>query len=75
MTLDYQFLVLIQCLGFGTVPAPGSRGVAAAGMRRAGTILRSPIESRQRDRDKHSDGDLRASEVSTDKPLQSRSSY
>lgn len=35
----------------------------AAGMRRAGTIIRSPIEGRQKDKDKTSDGDLRAAEV------------
>ena len=32
-------------------------------MRRAGTIIRSPIDGRQKDRDKQSDGDLRVSEV------------
>ncbi|RDB28442.1 Exocyst complex component 1 [Hypsizygus marmoreus] len=36
---------------------------SAAGMRRAGTIIRSPIEGRNRDKDKATDGDLRASEV------------
>lgn len=35
-----------------------------AGMRRAGTIIRSPIEGRNRDKDKVIDGDSRASEVS-----------
>jgi hypothetical protein len=52
----------IKEIGFGTAPTPlASRG--AAGMRRAGTIIRSPIESRQRDRDKQQEGELRASEV------------
>lgn len=48
--------------GFSTTPTTGaSKG--AAGMRRAGTIIRSPIESRNKDKDKVPDGDLRASEV------------
>ncbi|CAA7268018.1 unnamed protein product [Cyclocybe aegerita] len=51
-----------QDQGFGTVSTPlAARG--AAGMRRAGTLIRSPIESRQKDREKQSDGDMRASEV------------
>lgn len=37
---------------------------SASGIRRAGTIIRSPIEGRQKERDKTSDGSLRASEVS-----------
>ncbi|TFK77261.1 hypothetical protein BDN72DRAFT_784249 [Pluteus cervinus] len=32
-------------------------------IRRAGTLIRSPIENRQRDRDKGNEGDLRASEA------------
>ncbi|GLB35990.1 putative exocyst complex component SEC3 N-terminal PIP2 binding PH [Lyophyllum shimeji] len=35
----------------------------AAGMRRAGTIIRSPIEGRNKDKDKTPEGDLRASEA------------
>ncbi|KAF8973564.1 exocyst complex component Sec3-domain-containing protein [Flammula alnicola] len=47
---------------FGTPSTPlTSKG--AASIRRAGTIIRSPIESRQRDKDKQTDGDMRASEV------------
>ncbi|KAG6818073.1 hypothetical protein H0H87_009228 [Tephrocybe sp. NHM501043] len=47
---------------FSSTPTSGvSKG--AAGMRRAGTIIRSPIEGRNRDKDKAPDGDLRASEV------------
>ncbi|KAG5636373.1 hypothetical protein H0H81_008291 [Sphagnurus paluster] len=34
-----------------------------AGMRRAGTIIRSPIEGRNKEKDKTPDGDLRASEA------------
>jgi hypothetical protein len=36
----------------------------ASGLRRAGTLVRSPIEGRQKDKDKTSDGTLRVSEVS-----------
>ncbi|KAG6830301.1 hypothetical protein H0H92_001379 [Tricholoma furcatifolium] len=35
----------------------------AVGMRRAGTIIRSPMETRNKDREKISDGDSRASEI------------
>ncbi|KAF4623518.1 hypothetical protein D9613_002135 [Agrocybe pediades] len=63
LDLSCRNLHLILSLGLGTAAVPSSKGVATAGMRRAGTILRSPIESRQRDRDKQADGDLRASEV------------
>ncbi|KAG5647578.1 hypothetical protein DXG03_008931 [Asterophora parasitica] len=35
----------------------------ASGIRRAGTIIRSPIEGRQKEKDKSPDGDLRASEA------------
>ncbi|PPQ67093.1 hypothetical protein CVT25_005694 [Psilocybe cyanescens] len=47
---------------FGIVSAPSSLK-ATTGMRRAGTLIRSPMESRQRDKDKQNDGYLRASEV------------
>ncbi|KAF8078783.1 exocyst complex component, sec3 subunit [Lyophyllum atratum] len=47
---------------FSSTPTTGvSKG--AAGMRRAGTIIRSPIEGRNKDKDKTPDGDLRASDV------------
>ncbi|KAG5718258.1 Exocyst complex component 1 [Termitomyces sp. T112] len=47
---------------FSSTPTTGaSKG--ATGMRRAGTIMRSPIEGRNRDKDKVTDGDSRASEV------------
>ncbi|KAF5375148.1 hypothetical protein D9758_000450 [Tetrapyrgos nigripes] len=36
---------------------------ASSGMKRAGTIIRSPLEGRNKDKDKGSDGDMRASEV------------
>ncbi|KAF8898913.1 exocyst complex component Sec3-domain-containing protein [Infundibulicybe gibba] len=35
----------------------------AAGIRRAGTLIRSPIDSRHKDKDKNQAGDLRVSEV------------
>lgn len=48
--------------GFGVSSTP--LGSKEAGMRRAGTLIRSPIERRQRDKDKQqTDGELRASEV------------
>ncbi|KAF9527786.1 exocyst complex component Sec3-domain-containing protein [Crepidotus variabilis] len=43
-----------------TSPVPSK---TTAGIRRAGTIIRSPIEGRQKDKDKQIDGDQRASEV------------
>jgi hypothetical protein len=51
---------------------PGSSSKAPSGVRRAGTLIRSPMESRNRDKDKSTssirtstsnDGDLRVSEV------------
>ncbi|KAF8807747.1 exocyst complex component, sec3 subunit [Phlegmacium glaucopus] len=48
--------------GFSPVPAPLT-GKGTVGIRRAGTLIRSPIEGRQRDREKQSSGDLRASEA------------
>lgn len=48
--------------GFGTVTSPlTARGTA--GMRRAGTIIRAPVEARNRDKDRQAEGQLRASEV------------
>lgn len=47
--------------GFGGATAPVSK--AGAGMRRAGTLIRSPLEGRGKDRDKNVSGDQRASEV------------
>lgn len=47
-------------IGFGGASTPSiSRGTV--GMRRAGTLIRSPIEGKQRDKER--DGDHRASEV------------
>jgi exocyst complex component 1 len=46
-------------VGFSPVSTP----LGAVGMRRAGTLIKSPMESRQRDREKQSNGNLRASEV------------
>ncbi|THV06009.1 exocyst complex component sec3 subunit [Dendrothele bispora CBS 962.96] len=37
----------------------------ASGMRRAGTIIRSPLDGRNKDKDRGPDGDMRASEVFT----------
>ncbi|KAF9456160.1 exocyst complex component, sec3 subunit [Collybia nuda] len=48
--------------GFGSTVITGiSKG--AAGMRRAGTIMKSPIESRQKDKDRAPDGELRVAEA------------
>jgi exocyst complex component 1 len=49
-------------VGFSPVPTPLT-AKGAVGLRRAGTLIKSPIEGRQRDREKHKNGDLRASEV------------
>ncbi|KAG6885399.1 hypothetical protein C0993_002132 [Termitomyces sp. T159_Od127] len=48
--------------GFSSTLTSGS-SKGTAGMRRAGTIIRSPIEGRNRDKDKVTDGDSRASEI------------
>lgn len=52
-----------QLAGFAGATPTGTTARAAAGVRRAGTIVRSPLESR-RDRKEASDGDMRASDVS-----------
>ncbi|KAJ7169718.1 exocyst complex component sec3 subunit [Mycena filopes] len=49
--------------GFGPTPTVGTYAKGATGMRRAGTIMRSPLEARNKDKDKPSDGAMRASEV------------
>ena len=49
-------------VGFSPVPTPLT-AKGAVGMRRAGTLIKSPMEGRQRDREKQINGDLRASEV------------
>lgn len=49
-------------VGFSPVPTPLT-AKGAVGMRRAGTLIKSPMEGRQRDREKQNNGDLRASEV------------
>ncbi|KAJ7783605.1 exocyst complex component Sec3-domain-containing protein [Mycena maculata] len=51
-----------QDQGFGPTPTLGAYSKGATGMRRAGTLMRSPMEARNKDKDK-SDGSLRASEV------------
>ncbi|KAJ3532638.1 hypothetical protein NM688_g7392 [Phlebia brevispora] len=48
--------------GFGGVTPTGTGGRAAAGVRRAGTIVRSPLEGR-RDKKDVNDGDLSASDA------------
>lgn len=51
-------------LGFGvSSPTTSTTQKAAAGMRRAGTIVRSPLEAR-RDKKDRNDGDTRAADVS-----------
>ncbi|GJE97072.1 exocyst complex component Sec3-domain-containing protein [Phanerochaete sordida] len=48
--------------GFGVVSPTGTTGRAAAGVRRAGTIVRSPLEARRQQRER-GDGDMRTSDV------------
>ncbi|KAF5388572.1 hypothetical protein D9757_004587 [Collybiopsis confluens] len=43
--------------------APTPTNAKGSGMRRAGTIIRSPLEGRNKDKDKNASGDLAASEV------------
>ncbi|KAJ7225687.1 exocyst complex component sec3 subunit [Mycena pura] len=50
-----------QDQGFGPTPAVSTYAKGATGMRRAGTLIRSPMDARNKDKDK--DGSLRASEV------------
>ncbi|PSR88832.1 hypothetical protein PHLCEN_2v4981 [Hermanssonia centrifuga] len=48
--------------GFGNATPTGTTGRAAAGVRRAGTIVRSPLEAR-RERKEQADGEMRASDA------------
>ncbi|KAG6854240.1 hypothetical protein C0991_009258 [Blastosporella zonata] len=57
-----SLIKLSPTTGFSSSLATGV-SKSAAGMRRAGTIIRSPIEGRNRDKDKIPDGDTRASEI------------
>lgn len=60
LTLHRFSLLNIWQLGFSVNPSVNpSRG--AATIRRAGTIVRSPLD--RKDRDKHTDGDLPAADV------------
>ncbi|KAJ7932567.1 exocyst complex component sec3 subunit [Mycena leptocephala] len=52
-----------QDQGFGPTSAVGAYSKGATGMRRAGTLMRSPLDARNKDKDKTSDATLRASEV------------
>ncbi|KAL4241693.1 SEC3 family protein [Abortiporus biennis] len=50
--------------GFGvTTPTNQTYRVAAVGMRRAGTIVRSPLEGRKEKKDKDGDGELRPTDA------------
>ncbi|KAJ3771437.1 exocyst complex component Sec3-domain-containing protein [Lentinula raphanica] len=42
---------------------PGASNAKPSGMRRAGTIIRSPLDARNKDKDRNSNGELLASEV------------
>ncbi|KAK7468715.1 hypothetical protein VKT23_003218 [Stygiomarasmius scandens] len=48
---------------FSNTTPTGSK--ASSGMKRAGTIIRSPLDGRNKDKDKGPDGDMKASEVFT----------
>ena len=48
--------------GFATVATPSAAGRAAAGVRRAGTVVRSPLE--RKERKGAADGDMSAADVS-----------
>ncbi|THH33432.1 hypothetical protein EUX98_g736 [Antrodiella citrinella] len=48
--------------GFGTAPMTGTYRAAAVGMRRAGTIVRSPLEGRK-DRKERADGEMHTSDA------------
>lgn len=56
--------MITVCVAFSTTPTNASYK-AAGSIRRAGTVIRSPIDGRRdRNKDKSSDGELRASEAS-----------
>ncbi|KAJ7275209.1 exocyst complex component sec3 subunit [Mycena haematopus] len=52
-----------QDQGFGPTPTVGTYAKGVTGMRRAGTVIRSPLEARNKDKEKNSDGTKKASEV------------
>ena len=54
-------ILLKSSLGFAGTTPTSNTSKAAQGMRRAGTIVRSPLE--RRERKEASDGELRAAEV------------
>lgn len=58
-TFEHIYMVYI---GFAAPTPTGAAGKAAANVRRAGTIVRSPLEARK-DRREQADGDMRASDV------------
>ena len=49
-------------VGFSPVPTPLT-AKGSVGIRRGGALIKSPLEGRQRDREKQENGDLRPSEV------------
>lgn len=54
----------LSTLAFVAATPSGTTAKAAAGVRRAGTIVRSPLESRK-ERKEQADGDMKASDVRT----------
>ncbi|KAF8213226.1 exocyst complex component sec3 subunit [Mycena galopus ATCC 62051] len=52
-----------QDQGFGPTPTVGTYTKGVTGIRRAGTVIRSPLDARARDKEKNSDGTMKASEV------------
>ena len=56
-------MLIVVPSGFAGGAPTGTTARAAAGVRRAGTIVRSPLEGR-RDRKEAGDGEMRASDVS-----------
>ncbi|KAJ6519655.1 exocyst complex component sec3 subunit [Mycena sanguinolenta] len=49
--------------GFGPTPTVGTYAKGVTGMRRAGTVIRSPLDARNKDKEKNADGTKKASEV------------
>lgn len=57
-----------RVVGFGTAPLTGTYRTAAVGMRRAGTLVRSPLEGKK-DRKERPEREIQVSDVSNSSPV------
>ncbi len=58
---------LTRTTGFATAATPSAAGRAAAGVRRAGTVVRSPLD--RKERKGATDGDMSAADVCSLSPI------